>query len=59
MQHLGFVEAVTEAAAIEAAVTLFGLDDAQRNFANAQVTGPGTSPLVRQKRKFSNESGAG
>jgi len=31
MQLLGFVEAVSEPAAIEAAVTVFGLDDTKRN----------------------------
>ncbi|MBO0753780.1 MAG: hypothetical protein J2P53_16800 [Bradyrhizobiaceae bacterium] len=30
MQHLGYVEAVTEAAAIEAAVALFGLNDERK-----------------------------
>jgi hypothetical protein len=30
MQHLGYVEAVSEAAAIEAAVALFGLNDERR-----------------------------
>jgi hypothetical protein len=31
MQHLGYVEATDEPAAIEAAVTLFGLDDSKRS----------------------------
>ncbi|MBO0754276.1 MAG: hypothetical protein J2P54_00315 [Bradyrhizobiaceae bacterium] len=31
MQHLGVVEAATEAAAIDAAVSLFGLSDVQRS----------------------------